>query len=95
MGRTNIRKATDFIDRAGTVTDEMAVIPQLDDLQLPLHITCRSFSAPELGEYDAVLRLKHSGNWNTSTNGNLTVHHSFSECRRVPHVTISPGLKNF
>lgn len=50
-GRTNIRRAKDLIKRADKDVNEISVIPQLDDLQIPFHITCRIFSNKELQDH--------------------------------------------
>lgn len=96
-GRTNIRKAMDLIDRAAKVTDEIAVIPQLDNLSLPIHITSKPITQDKLNEFRIYIREARKNWWiKGKTNGtSWQSADSPPESLRVPHITMSPSVRNF
>lgn len=102
MGRTNIRKASELIERAGNGNDEIAVIPDLDNLSL--HIFGRNFSQVELTEFLDPLRYGTNNCWikkfpaKNDPSPRAWAWYPVKdvpEVRRIPQLNISQGLKDF
>lgn len=101
MGRTNIRKAWDLIQRAGaTSQNEIAVIPELDDL--PIHIFCRNFTQDELNYFDETIvegckldykQINHNDRWMVTKQRVVTKWTPFSFLGSMSHEK-SPPMRN-
>ncbi|KAE9963575.1 hypothetical protein BLS_009152 [Venturia inaequalis] len=100
MTRTNIRTAWDLIKRAGNEVDEIAVIPDLNNL--PLHIFGRIFSSIELAEFLDPISQGVNNCWikskpakNDPTGREWYPVTDVPEPHRTPQINISQGLKDF
>lgn len=100
MGRTNIRKSWELIERAGNQSDEIAVIPDLENLSL--HIFGRNFSQTELSEFLDPIRHGTNNCWikrmpkkdDSSSRAWYPVK-DVPDVHKIPQLNISQGLKDW